>query len=605
MKILHAILFATLFAVVIAEPYQRVLLNQQLSNFSIQSNVSDTSILCQNTTFEGSEITAMGNDINVSFYNCSFVNVSFLLMPHTSIFLVSPKNLKLTKLDIANTSNLTVAYYLTINVFHPYGYNTTLFGNLAAGFAYILPLINYTVSLHNDELLMYAFSNKSFNAEFSELKKKVPFGVYGINSTKIYENMTNLTYGEIFGHKRFLLATETFTNNKTINYNPYEIDYSFLGYDQLVMFTLNISQDMNLTPFYIEPIFPKFNFYYIPDNGRENITIKYVIAVPPQDSNWSFTGYLYRYLPKYFTTNPRKGIGLYSSFTHVITFPSPANFTYNGTKFYYINYTTVLPIGLNSSIITTNGTIPGIGRFIEDSTTPSFSLGIAYCSSYTVNPLPPLSGLTISEPGSYHMVKKLFPLYGDAIPQLVNTTCTTGLLIKGHDINIFCDNGTINDTEYGIAILNSSNINIYGCRITGNGIYINNSESINFENTTLSPGSGGEFAVKIVNAQNVNFVNLTIENGFPSLFTSYSSAGTPESLGINIYGLKICNATQLQRIKQFAFVINPQLTCMPSWLRKLSKISGIEWLYLLTALVLLAYGTIFFKSIRRSKRKRH
>jgi hypothetical protein len=94
MKILPVILFATLLAFVIAEPYQQVLRNQQLSNFSIQANVSDMSILCQNTTFEGGKITAMGNDINVSFHNCSFVNVSFLLTPHTSIFLISPKKLK-------------------------------------------------------------------------------------------------------------------------------------------------------------------------------------------------------------------------------------------------------------------------------------------------------------------------------------------------------------------------------------------------------------------------------------------------------------------------------------------------------------------------------
>jgi len=126
---------------------------------------------------------------------------------------------------------------------------------------YVFPRMDYTINPNNDELLMGEFKqNSSFASQFQNLKKQIPFGAYGLNTSKIYKNETNVSFGTILGSKTFLVTIETIEHNKIINYNPYEIDYSFLGFDQLVMFTLNITKDTNLTPIYIEPIYPKFNF---------------------------------------------------------------------------------------------------------------------------------------------------------------------------------------------------------------------------------------------------------------------------------------------------------------------------------------------------------
>jgi len=276
----------------------------------------------------------------------------------------------------------------------------------------------------------------------------------------------------------------------------------------------------------------------------------------PQDKNWNFTAYIYRYAPQYFVTNPRKGIGLESAFVKLLTIDDNkttyANYTIglndNGTRIYFINYTTPIAIGLNSSIITMNGTIPGEGSFIEDSTTPSFSFGVAYCSSSGNGQANPLAGIAISTPGTYHMVKALLPLYGDAIPQLAQGPCTTGLLIEGKDINVFCNGTKINASDYGIVVLNSSNINFYNCSIEGNGIFINNSQDISFNNFNLTPSAESKgFAAQIINSYFITFNNLSIGKGFSTLIGSFSSTGTPESSGMSINNLSICNSHSLMK----------------------------------------------------------
>jgi len=589
---------------------------EQNHNLSIEKGVGYVYILCKNATFSNATITAYGDNRNITFENCTFYNESLIVGPNSSIYIISPNSIGFSKERVAENSNVTIAYRLRINVFVPFGYNQSIFGNVAAGFAYVFPRMNYTINPNNDELLMGEFKqNSSFGSEFQNLKKQIPFGAYGLNTSMIYKNETNASFGTIIGSKTFLVPIETIEHNKIINYNPYEIDYSFLGFDQLVMFTLNITKDTNLTPIYIEPIYPKFNFYYIPDNGTRSIDIKYIIAVPPQDKNWNFTAYIYRYAPQYFVTNPRKGIGLESAFVKLLAIDDNkttyANYTIglndNGTRIYFINYTTPIAIGLNSSIITMNGTIPGEGSFIEDSTTPSFSFGVAYCSSFANGQTNPLAGgIAISLPGTYHMVKTLQPLYGYAIPQLTQGPCMTGLLIEGKDINVFCNGTKIYALDYGIAVLNSSNINFYNCDIEGNGIFINNSYDITFNNLTIAPyASAKSFAAKIVNSWYVTFNNLSIGNGFDTLISSLSSAGTPESLGININNLSVCNTTELDEIKSVAFIAKSKLTCQPKFIRRISEINPKYLLYLLATILALFYIMLFIYNRRRNKSKNY
>jgi len=584
---------------------------EQNHNLSIEKGVGYVYILCKNATFSNATITAYGNNRNITFNNCTFYNESLIVGPNSSIYIISPKGIDFSKEEVAENSNITIAYRLRINVFVPYGYNQSMFGNVAAGFAYVFPRMNYTINPNNDELLMGEFKqNSSFASQFQNLKKQIPFGAYGLNTSMIYKNETNVSFGTIIGSKTFLVPIETIEHNKIINYNPYEIDYSFLGFDQLVMFTLNITKDTNLTPIYIEPMYPKFNFYYIPDNGTRSIDIRYIIAVPPQDNNWNFTAYIYRYAPQYFVTNPRKGIGLESAFVKLLTIDDNkttyANYTVglndNGTRIYFVNYTTPIAIGINSSIITMNGTIPGEGSFIEDSTTPSFSFGVAYCSSYAHGQANPLAGIAISTPGTYHMVKTLLQLYGDAIPQLVQGPCMTGLLIEGKDINVFCNRTEINALDYGIVVLNSSNINFYNCSIEGNGILINNSQDISFNNFNLTPSAESKgFAAQVINSHFITFNNLSIGNGFSTLIGSFSSAGTPESSGMNINNLSICNSTELNEIKGVAFVTKSRLTCEPKFIQEISEINPKYLLYILTMLLVLFYLLLFIHNKRRAK----
>jgi hypothetical protein len=587
---------------------------EQNHNLSIEKGIGYVHILCKNATFSNATITAYGNNRNITFDNCSFYNESLIVDPNSSIYIISPKSIGFSKEEVAENSNITIAYRLRINVFVPYGYNQSIFGSVAAGFAYVFPRMNYTINPNNDELLMGEFKqNSSFASQFQNLKKQIPFGAYGLNTSTIYKNETNASFGTILGSKTFLVPIETIEHNKIINYNPYEIDYSFLGFDQLVMFTLNITKDTNLTPIYIEPIYPKFNFYYIPDNGTRSIDIRYIIAVPPQDNNWNFTAYIYRYAPQYFVTNPREGIRSKSAFVKLLAIDDNkttyANYTIglndNGTMIYFINYTTTIAIGINSSIITMNGTIPGEGSFIEDSTTPSFSFGAAYCSSYAHGQANPLAGIAMSAPGTYHMVKTLLPLYGDAIPLLAQGPCMTGLLVEGRDINVFCNGTKINALDYGIAVLNSSNINFYNCGIEGNGILINNSQDISFNNFNLTPSASNKsFAAQVINSQFVTFNNLSIGKGFSTLIGSFSSAGTPESSGMSINNLSVCNSTELDEIRGVAFVTKSRLTCQSKFIQEISEINPRYLLYILTMLLVLFYLLLFIYNKRRDKASR-
>jgi hypothetical protein len=268
-------------------------------------------------------------------------------------------------------------------------------------------------------------------------------------------------------------------------------------------------------PVYIQPIYPKFNFYILPDNNTNNFTIKWLVAVPPQDHGWNFSTYIYRYRYNEFTVNPTLGIGNHSSFVDMLNYPSN-NYQkdINGTEFYFLNYTSRLGLGLNSSIVTAPGTIPGIGSFIQDSTTPSFSLGLGFCSSY-YNESMPSGDLVVNYSGTYNMVNRLEPIDQPAIPGLVsNASCGTGITVKGMNITINCGGGTISDTAYGAVVLDSKNVTLENCNIYGNGIRISNSSGIVMKNMKFYNDNYSEFAFSIDNSSGVEAYNSTFGQGF-------------------------------------------------------------------------------------------
>ena len=324
--------------------------------------------------------------------------------------------------------------------------------------------------------------------------------------------------------------------------------------------------------------------------------------------NWSFNAYLYRYYPPEFIVNPViNGVGQHSALYHAFEFPDANNSrNSSGTLLYFINYTTPIAIGLNSSIVTLEGTIPGLGKFIQDSTTPSFSYGLAFCAIPYNNSINSPE-ITVSNPGEYDMVNELLPLAAPATPQLVyGASCRTGIFIKGSNIEINCNNGTINDTGQGIIIENSSNISLSDCRISGNGIEINNSTGISIYNATLSPSGSNAFGIAINDSQGVNFYNLSIRNGYNDAFSVFSSSGTPFSEAIEIHHLKMCGGENITAIRHLAFVYSSSSTCSSGLGAFISdlNLTPYDELFLLTAALSVTYLIITAKHIRRKNGKK-
>jgi len=563
-------------------------------------NASNSALTCSNITFGArSSVAFEGGNVAAALYGCNFRNASVSIGENSSIYLIGQDVADFKPVFAGAKSNITVAHYLNVSVFEPYGYDSgATYGNKAAGFSYILPLMNGTLRYRNAELSMSAFVNGSFQATFAKLRSEIPFGAYNITESTIYRNVSNRTYGRIFGSKMFALPEYTLSASGERRYNPYEIDYSFLGYDQLVMFTLNITKNTDLTPIYIQPLYPTFNFNILPDNGSTRITIRYMVAVPPQDSEWNLTAHLYRYLPLEFTVNPiSQGVGSRSAFHYAFSIPGSApDAEMNGTRIYFVNYTTDLAIGMNSSIMVINGTIPGLGRFIEDSTTPTFSIGLGFCAMARDLTYQKMSYLKVTRPGTYHMVDLLQPIAEPALPQLVNAACSTGVVIEGSGINIDCGGGTINSTEYGVIITNSSRVSLRNCMIKGDGLLIKSSHDISVYDTVFSPSGSSAFAVNVIDTQGVNLFNITIEKGYVTPFSAFSSAGTPMSLGINAYGLSVCDSADLEAVRHSAYVTGSSLTCgFHPITYLLDALGPYGELGILLAFLIAAYAYIFIK----------
>jgi hypothetical protein len=569
-------------------------------------NVSNSSVTCINVTFvSSSHVVFEGGNLKDTLYGCNLSDTSMKIGGGSSIYLIGQNESKFTPLFSGSGSNVTVAHFLDINVFEPYGYDANFkFGSYAAGFSYIIPLMNHTFRLKNYELSMSMFVNRSVQASFEKLRFEIPFGAYNILESSIVRNVTTTSYGKISGSRRFALPEYTISQSGRKEYNPYEIDYSFLGYDQLVMFTLNVTKNMNITPIYIQPLYPDFNFNIIPDNGDNGMTIRYLVAVPPQDKGWNFSAHLYRYIPQEFTTIPSQGVGSKSIFYDTFSFPgTPPTAEINGTMFYLVNYTSRLGIGINSSIMTLQGSIPGVGKFIEDSTTPTFSLGLGFCAMANDLSYQQMSYLKVTRPGSYRMVDLLKPLAEPALPQLVDAPCSTGVVIQGSGISIDCEGGTINDTDYGIIITNSSNISLRNCRIEGNGILMQSSRGVSVYNTIFSPIAGSNaFAVNIIDSQGVSLFNITLYKGFETPFSAFSSAGTPMSLGVNVHGISVCDSADLDAVEHSAYVTQSSFSCGFHPLTNITDALGpYGELGLLTSLLLAAYACIFWKDRKRPK----
>ncbi len=566
------------------------------ASITFQQGVSNSGLVCSGATIGGtSTVTLLGYNKGVYLRNCTVDNPSVTLANHASLYVIGSDNATVNPVMEGNDSNVTVAHYLRINVFEPYGYNSTLFGSRAAGFSYIFPLMNRTFRFSNSELLASEFVNSSFQAAFSELSQSIPFGAYNVSASNIPGNYVNVSYGKIKGSKVFALPDYTIYRNRTVTYNPYEVDYTFLGYDQLVTFRLNITRNLNLTPIYIEPLFPPFNFDILPDNGTHTENIRYVVAVPPQDTEWNLSAYIYRYTPQEFSTNPvSQGVGPHSVLIREFSLPGSApDSILNGTRFYFVNYTAAVELGINSSIMTMQGYIPGKGSVIEDSTTPSFSFGLGYCA-LAYNLTVPMSELTVNRPGTYNMVNALLPLAEPALPQLVNAACTTGVVVTGGNIDINCDGGTINDTRVGIAVRNSTNVEISNCRIIGNGLQIINSSGISLLNLTFVPSGTRAFGVQMKDVNGVAFRGLDIGNGYSSIFSAVSSAGTPFSQGIEVYNLSICGQGNVSAVRHFAYIYGVNNTCSSGAVSAVLSVANSDLgLALLTVALIVVYAYVF------------
>ncbi|MDE1822810.1 MAG: right-handed parallel beta-helix repeat-containing protein [Candidatus Micrarchaeota archaeon] len=500
-------------------------------NVTFQKAAYNASFTCAGSQLDNASTLTFESGSFATVYNCSLNGASIVMHNGSNARLIGSTNSSFVPKFIGTNSSIDVGYYLDLNVFEPFNHSSIdAFGERVAGFGYVIPLMNNSVKLNNTQLQMELSDGQEINNTISNLSRIVPFGVYNQSESEVYNNAlygpgAPLSYGTIVGTRRFIVPAYTLTGNGTRSYNPYAVEYSFLAYDQLVMFKVNVTRNMNITPIYIEPLFPRFNFNNIPDNGKRNMTIWYLLAIPPQDAAWNFTSWVYRYNSNYrFTPNPlNTSIGDVAALWDIFDFPSstPTHDLQNGTRIYILNYSTDIGLGLNSSIMLLNGVIPNVGSFIEDSTTPSFSFGLSYCSSVWNQSYP---YTYVNHAGSYTMASDLMPLQAPAVPILVNSRCGVGLYLNGTDMAINCNGHTINDSREGIIINGSQRILISNCRIVGNGFNITNSSNVNVYNTSITPGIGASaYGIKVGGSSNIAFYNVTIANGYDNAFSSKGS----------------------------------------------------------------------------------
>ena len=478
-------------------------------------SIKNPRLYCTIGKLENGSINIPEGDSNASLYGCAFSNATFIIGPNSSVNVINPKSRNFTVQQHSNNSLLTVAYTLNIRVFEPDGYNTTkIFGNRVGAFGYILPSFNSKIKLNSTELQMVPSYSQTIRSIIKNLRSSAYFpgyGAYGENSSALYFNHSG---NDIISNKTFLLPYETYTNTSILSYNPYIVDYSFFAYDQLIMFNINITKPATLTPIYIQPVYPTFNFNILPNNGKKNLTIKWIEVLPNNDTGWNFTSYIYRYNADYgFSLNPsEKPAANGSSFADVVSYPKYKNYTYlEGYKAYLINYTSQIGIGMNSSIIFTNGSIPNVGTFVQDSTTPSFSYGIGFCSS-TYGSTKPFTKVVSS--GSYSVSQNLYPLISESEPRTVyGAPCGIGVYVMGKNIDINCNTNNINSTVSGFYVNQSENVTIENCNLNGGGINVINSTNVTFYNTHLN-GTGGNSTsgVTVDNSDYIYFYNVLASN---------------------------------------------------------------------------------------------
>lgn len=495
---------------------------------NLAGEVKNTAVVCKNTSI--ASISADSFDVNDTFYNCVFQQGSKITIQNNSkINLISPVGTPAIQVNGSNAS-ATVGYTLRVNVFEPYGYNSTsVFGsepyNRVAGFGYLLPLLGGKITLNESQLTPEPSFLPKLNETLRNISKIVPFGVYNQSQTQINYSEENLSFGKIVGSKTFPVATYTVFDNRTVNYNPYKLVYSFFAFDQLIFFNLTITKDINLTPVYVQPLFPQFNFYTIPNNKTENLTIKWLVAVPPPDYNWNFTTLLYRYTTNAgFTVNPIGAqLNPHSALVKVLQAPNESyQFSMaNSTRFYFINYTSKLPVGLNSSITMTLGNAGKNITYLQDSTTPSFGHGVSFCSVTADSPfLVP----TISYPGYYDFVPALRPFMNNS-PVLTNGACNIGVYVTGKNIYLNCNGSIINNYISGIYLDGARNVTINDCRLYGNGISFNNATGVKVYNTTMEPSYYNDtFAVKSVDSSNIGLYNVSIVVGYADKYIILNSS---------------------------------------------------------------------------------
>ena len=485
-------------------------------NITFAANITNSKLYCSAGKLENGTVNVAEGDSNVSLYDCAFSNSTFKIGANSSVNVVNPANRNFTVHPLGINSILTIAYTFNIKVFEPGGYNTTkIFGNRVGAFSYILPSFNNKIKLNSTELQMVPSYNQTILRIIKSVRSSNYFpgyGVYGENSSALYFNPSGK---DIISNKTFLLPYETYANTSILRYNPYIVDYSFFAYDQLVMFNINITKPTVLTPLYIQPVYPTFNFNILPDNGKKNLTIKWIEVLPNNDTAWNFTSYIYRYNADHgFSLNPNeKPPANGSSFVEEVSYPKYNNYTYlQGYKAYLITYTSQIGIGMNSSIIFTNGSIPNVGTFIQDSTTPSFSYGIGFCSN-TYGSSKPFAKVVSS--GSYSVSQNIYPLISESEPRTVyGAICGIGVYVKGKNIEINCNANQINSTLSGFYVNNSDNITIENCNLNGGGINIVNSTNVTFYNTRLN-GSLGNITngITVNNSNYLSFYN-TIVSGY-------------------------------------------------------------------------------------------
>lgn len=485
-------------------------------NITFAANITNSKLYCSAGKLENGTVNVAEGDSNVSLYDCAFSNSTFKIGANSSVNVVNPANRNFTVHPLGINSILTIAYTFNIKVFEPDGYNTTkIFGNRVGAFSYILPSFNNKIKLNSTELQMVPSYNQTILRIIKSVRSSNYFpgyGVYGENSSALYFNPSGK---DIISNKTFLLPYETYANTSILRYNPYIVDYSFFAYDQLVMFNINITKPTVLTPLYIQPVYPTFNFNILPDNGKKNLTIKWIEVLPNNDTAWNFTSYIYRYNADHgFSLNPNeKPPANGSSFVEEVSYPKYNNYTYlQGYKAYLINYTSQIGIGMNSSIIFTNGSIPNVGTFIQDSTTPSFSYGIGFCSN-TYGSSKPFAKVVSS--GSYSVSQNIYPLISESEPRTVyGAICGIGVYVEGKNIEINCNANQINSTLSGFYVNNSDNITIENCNLNGGGINIVNSTNVTFYNTRLNGLLGNiTNGITVNNSNYISFYN-TIVSGY-------------------------------------------------------------------------------------------